>query len=229
MPDLLKTMFDAFHCVYYAILLCASVLSYLSYKKGNHKYLILLILFVTTILFELLTSFLSAKHNQKHEYIFTMFNAFEYDVLTVYYIKTSNNALMRKLAKLSAVLFTLNSLVFTILVMYSLKENGKLIVLNIQIEVMLLLIIYTHLLFNIDDDLATPIYKHHDFWTSIGVLVFYSGIFWLLGLYPILSNINQETAYAAYGSIMNPLNVFLYVSISVGIICTLWKKEYTAR
>src|ERR1700761_1499457 len=154
MFDLLKTMFDTFHCFYYAILLCASILSYLSYKKGNRKYGFFLILFIVTILFELLTSFLSARKDLKHEYISTMFNAFEYIMLTIYYIKTCNNLLMQKLVKFSGVIFTLNSLVFTGLIMYSLKKYVRLITLNIQIEVMLLLIIYTHLLFNIDDDLS---------------------------------------------------------------------------
>src|SRR5579862_8498994 len=117
-------MFDTFHCFYYPILLCASILAYLSYKNGNHKYGFLLILFVVTIFFELLTSFLSTRNDRNHKYIFIMFNAFEYSILAVYYRRTSHSDLMRKLVKYSAILFVLNSLIFSGFVAYSYKVYG---------------------------------------------------------------------------------------------------------
>jgi len=223
MPDLFKTIFDPFHRLYYVVLIFASVLSYLSYKRGSYKSIFILILLVITVLFELLTSIL--KENKVHNYIFiySIFNTIEYTLFGVYYLKACNIKRTKILAKLSIVLFAINSLIVSFLVHQSAIRYEGLFSRNFNIEGLLLFIMYTHLLFTVDDDVTLPVYKHADFWISIGVLVFYGGIFVLFGLYPILLHVDTGKEY---GFIIDPLNIFLYISITIGLLCLLRNRKY---
>ena len=48
-------MFDQFYVLYFDVLLLGAIVSYFPYKTGDRKFVFILILFVATLAFELLT------------------------------------------------------------------------------------------------------------------------------------------------------------------------------
>ncbi|MBB3054568.1 hypothetical protein FHS11_000978 [Mucilaginibacter gotjawali] len=96
---------------------------------------------------------------------------------------------------------------------------------NIDVEGLLLFVFYTHLLFYIDADIIDPIYAHPDFWISVGIMVFFGGVFVFLGLYPYLFNLDFDETMKLFSLITRPLNIFFYISIILGLINSIpkWK------
>ncbi|WP_428328735.1 hypothetical protein [Mucilaginibacter sp.] len=219
-------MLTPFYMLYYGILIVASTLSYIAFKKGDNKSIYILILLVVTFLFEILTQVLSKNQIKGFTYIYDIFNAVEYALFCLYYLNACKIKGIRIWAKISIMLFSIFSLCVAYLIYGFGNHYRELVSLNINIEGVLLFIIYTHLLFSIDNNITIPIYKHPDFWIAVGVLTFYGGVFVLFVLYPILTHIDTITASIEYGFIMEPLNLFIYFCIILGMLCLLRNKKY---
>ena len=208
-------MCDKFYVLYFDVLILGSIVSYFPYRTGDRKFIFILLLFVATLAFELLTLTLRSNGVKGYIFIYDLFNAVEYIFFGIYYLKACKHKWARIWGRLSIILFFIFSLVASYLVYRFEQRAGRILTLNINIECCLLFITYTHLLFNIDDNVTIPIYRHPDFWISVGVLIFYGGVFVLFGLYPML--VGVDTANKEYGFIIRPLNIFLYLSIILGI------------
>ncbi len=221
-------MFSPFYLFYFAMLSTASILSYFSYRKGDSKSLSLYILLFATLLFEILVFFLSS-HRFKYTFTYDIFSSFEYALFCMYYLQALK-------AKKNVVFVIISIICFFLFCMYSArlvfideKNNDDFLTLNLNIEGLFLFVMYTHLLFNIDNKTTLPIYKHLDFCISVGVLIFYGGCFVLFGLYPLLLRLNSATAGIDYSFISRPLNIFFYCCIIWGLICFLLDKKYSTR
>jgi hypothetical protein len=221
-------MFNPFYLFYFAVLFTASLLSYFSYKKGDRKSFSLFILLFATLLFEVLVFFLSS-HKIKYTFTYDIFSSAEYTLFCIYYLQALEVKKNMVFVIMSIVCFFLFSVYAARQVFIDEIKNDDILTLNLNIEGLFLFIMYTHLLFNIDNKTTLPIYKHLDFCISVGVLVFYGGCFVLFGLYPILLRINSITASTDYSFISRPLNIFFYFCIIWGLICFLRDKKYLTR
>ena len=156
-------------------------------------------------------------------FTYSIFNLFEYTLFCMYYLKAGQNNKVKSWVKLSIPFFIL----FSVCMSFFVYHFEKYPVLNIDIEGLLLFIIYTHLLFNLEVEENKSIYANQDFWISAGILIFFGGAFVLFVLYPLLFSLDSDKAKQQYGFVLVPLNVILYVSIFIGIICSIRKKKYT--
>jgi hypothetical protein len=216
---------NLFYIFYFSLIAVAALLSYWSLKKGNEKSFFLMVLLIATFFVEVSSRMFSIFNIQGYSFILHIFNILEYTMFGFYYLKSSHNNKLKRAVKLSISLFA----VLCTCVSFFVYHYKGLPVINIDVEGFLLFIVYTHLLFSLDVDENRFIYTHPDFWISIGILIFYGGVFVFLGLYPILLHLDTDKALKEYGFIMTPLNVVLYNSIILGLICSIRNKKYLTQ
>ena len=72
-----------------------------------------------------------------------------------------------------------------------------------------------------------PIYKHPIAWICMGMIVFYTGTFFLNGVYNYLVVSKSQTRILIHSIINNGLNCFMYSCFTVGLICSHRLKKYT--
>jgi len=213
-------MFSPFYLFYFGLLIFAATLAYIAYKKGDKKSMVVLL--ILTLLFEVLALIL----NGRYVFLYDLFIPTEYMLFCLYYWKSQPVIKTKRWAMLSVACFFVFSIAVAFMVFQSQALYMGLVTWNIDLEGFLLFIVFTHLLFNIDDEISLPIYKIPEFWVSVGVLIFYGGVFTILGLYPILLHVDPATAAKKYGFFLNPLNVILYVCIISGSICFLQNRKF---
>jgi len=203
----------------------AAFLSYLSYRKGNDKSLFIMLVLIATLLIEISSRIFYLNRISGYTFILHLFNLFEYSMFCMYYLKTCKTNQLKTVVRISIPIF----IVFGLCSSWFLYHFIGLPVLNIDVEGFLLFIIYSHLLFNLDDDENMVIYAHPDFWISIGILIFFGGAFIFLGLYPILLHMDAFSALTEYGAIITPLNMIFYNCIIIGLICLIRNKRYSIQ
>ncbi|MFC0515130.1 hypothetical protein ACFFGT_13005 [Mucilaginibacter angelicae] len=193
------------------------MLSYYWFGKGDKSAVYLLVLFAATLLFELLMKWINKVSGFK--FLYDIFSATEYTLFCMYYWSAKGVNKIRHWVKLSVILFVIVSLGCAWLVFHNEIQNRPFITRNIEIESTLLIIVYAHLLFIIDDDIPLPIYQHPDFWVGVGVLIFNSGVFVILVFYPMILTISKTQATQSYAYFLGPLNLIQYVCINIRFIC----------
>ncbi|HTI58577.1 hypothetical protein [Mucilaginibacter sp.] len=207
---------------YYSLLTTGTVLAFLLFKKGKKQFIALAILLAITLVKELITSQLP-RENYKLSFLITdIFNLLEYTLFSIYFIISCRNIMLKKWVKLSIPLFIIFG-AYTSVFIYQFREVP---VLNIDLEGFLLLIIYTHLLYNLEIDDNKSIYMHADFWIAIGVMIFFGGAFVFIGLLPIILEQDSVRALSEYGKILQILNYIFYNSIIIGVIWGIRNKKY---
>ena len=200
-------------------------MAYVSFKKGTNQALFIMLVLIATLLTEISAMTFSKYRIQGFDFIVHIFNLIEYVLFSMYYLEACRNSKLKIGVKLSIPLFIASGL-WTSIFVYHFKG---LPVWNIDVEGFLLFVIYSHLLFCLDDDKNRAIYTHPDFWISIGVLIFFGGAFVVFGLYPILLHLDPIKALNEYGFILKPLNMIFYNCIIIGLICLIRNKRYLTR
>ena len=198
----------------------AAVASFLSYRKGNRRFIVLTILLVLTIIIEKLSL---SPHFGNYVYTMHIFNLIEYSLFCLYFLQCCTNRKLKLCVGWSIPLFAIYGTCVSIFK----YQYDHLPADNLDLEGILLFIMYTHLLFNIDVDINRLVYTHPDFWIATGIMVFFGGVFVLFGVYSGLKHASGDNAGKLYESISHPLNLFLYTCINVGIICSLKYKKYS--
>jgi len=219
---------EIFYYYYYALLLVGSILSVLCYYTGDKRSLYIFLLLISTLIEENLRLYLKDV-KLSSAYVVNLFAGIEYSFFTFYALNVRNKRSTQLWLKVSVILFLCYSVFNGILVYQSTEKYKYLITRNINIEGILLFIVYTHLLFNIDAKIPLPIFRHSEFWVAVGVLLFYGGVFVVLGLYPVLIKMNSTTTPFIYENILRPLNITLYLCILGGSVCYLINKKYLTR
>lgn len=224
----MKNSLEPYYLFYYAILILGTILSLFCYRKGDKKALFIVLILLAALSIENIRTFLIDR-SLRADYLINLYSGIEYSFFVVYYVKSEALNKINLSVRISVVLFSIFSIVNAFLIYRYGSLYYKLITWNVNVEGFLLFIVYTHLLFNIDGDAQLPIYKHPDFWVSVGVLIFYGGVFAIFGLYPILLEIDPATTKIDYDLIIRPLNAILYLCIIGGSICFLTNKNYLIR
>lgn len=193
------------------------------YKRGYKPASYLFILFVITVIVELINYFAPRPKKDTVTFVMCCFNPIDYTLFSLYYLQYVTSKLLKRLVKWSIPLFVLYSLIVSQLV-YRFNDFPSI---NIATEGFILFIFYTQLLFNLND--IRPIQFLHNFWISIGILLFFGGAFALICVYPALVGISTTDALMAYGFIIQPLNDVLYFCIVIGLICLIRNKNLSAQ
>lgn len=209
---------DLYYIIYHSLITIALILSFIAYIKGSKKSLYLVLVLLATFLVELFASL------QKigFDWIYHLFNPIEYTAFCIYYLKTCPIEKYKTPVAFSIPVF----IVFGLCVSFFKYKFSSMPAVNIDVEGFLLFIIYAHLLFSINVDVKMFIYSHPDFWISIGVLIFFGGVFIFFGLYPKLYHLDLNSTLELFGKIAKPLNLILYNCIIIGFVCLLRHRKY---
>jgi len=170
-------------------------------------------LLLATFLVELFAAVLKSGF----EWIYHLFNPIEYSVLCSYYLKACNVSRLKGTVAWSIPVFILFSL-FISCFLYHFKSLPAL---NINVEGCLLFIIFTHLLFSLEVHINIFIYTIPDFWISVGILIFFGGVFVLFGLYSKLHYLDKIRTLELFDIITKPLNIILYSCFITGLIYSI--------
>ncbi|WP_439417090.1 hypothetical protein [Larkinella sp. GY13] len=148
-------------------------------------------------------------------FIYHFYQPVEYTLVALFYINTLDRTLVRKVIRASIPVFVifclLNSLFFQSI--HSPNSNC------FMVEAVLLIAwsgFYFYELFNSNTE--ERIWSIPDFWVCTGVLFFYAGTFFLMGLLNYLYKVDMGLAKKLY-VINHILNILLYSLYAVGFIC----------
>jgi len=214
-----------FYVLYFGLLIGTNVMAYLSYKKGNKKYLFILLMSFMALLSEVTFVPLSHYSQKGYAFIYFIYNLIEYSLLAMYYVKACQNNRYKFTAKLSIFFFA----VFWFYVSFFIYKLHKLPALNIAVEGFLLFIAYSHLLFKIDADVNLFIYNHPDFWIATGIMIFFGGIFVFFVFYTPLAHLDRKQTSELYKIITEPLNLILYTCTIIGLTCSIRYQKYLTQ
>lgn len=207
--------------IYLGLIFIALLLSCISYRLGLKKTIYLVIILTITFIEEL-SALYNLSKKQDFAWIYCLYNPIEYALLCLYYLNTCPSTRFKFIIQFSIPVFIL----FSLCVTFFLTGFKGMPSINISVEGILLFVLYTHLLFCLDIPLGRFIYSHPDFWISIGMLIFFGGIFVFLGFYPYLLKINKNVTNNLFADIDRPLNIILYSCIITGLVCSIRNKKY---
>src|SRR3569833_2243167 len=165
------------------------------FRQGVRNRLPLILLLPLTLAVELVGDFSTGI-----SWLYYIFNLFEYTFLCLYYLGNCRVSKFKAWVKYSVPCFVLVSLCISIFY-YHFKSLPAL---NINLEGSLLIIIFAHLLFNLDINFS--IYKHPDFWISTGILIYFGVIFVYFTFYRLLLHLNHDQTIKLFIAFSIPLN-----------------------
>lgn len=213
-----------YYIIYHGLILIALVIAFISFIKGQQSSGLLALLLFATLAVELFVHLLYER-GQPFVWAYHGFVVLEYGLLVFYYAANIGFKLMQKLARWSVPLFAIFSLAVSWLIYRFNAFPG----INLNVEGIILFLLYTHLLFNLDVADERPIFKHPQFWIALGILAFFGGTFLFHGIYTPLFDLDQGAALKLFGIINRPLNLFLYGCLIAGLLCTLQKTKLFLR
>jgi len=204
-----------FYLFYQGLILFALVLAYKLYYKSAKNRLSLVLLLPLTLIVEL-----SGDITTGSSWAYYIFNLFEYSLFCMYYLENCKVDRYKWVVKWSIPAFVILSFCVSMFY-YHFKSLPSL---NINVEGLLLVVIYVHLLFNLDVNIA--IYKHPDFWISAGILTYFGGAFAYFTFYRTLLHLNYAETISLFVLISIPLNTILYACITISQICITRNLKY---
>lgn len=92
---------------------------------------------------------------------------------------------------------------------------------NINAEGLLVWIMCTGVMFNLDTRQHARAVRHPDFWIVCGWLVFFVGTFFSNGLLNLLIAHSKDDGLRIFTIFNRPLNLILYSCLTVGFICAI--------
>lgn len=210
---------NAYYWLYHSLIGVALLLAIWAYLKGHRHYKYLIILLSVTLIVELIAEVILWT-NGNFIWLYHTFVVIEYSLLCLYYLHTDGSK--RKWPVLSSIpLFIAFSISVSVFLYRFIGFPG----ININAEGLLIFILYSNLLFNLEVGDHLPLYRKADFWISISLLLFFGGSFIANGIYSPLLRLSTEQAVKLFGLINKPLNIILYGGFIIGILCSIVKKR----
>lgn len=210
-----------YYIIYYSLIGSAFSLSILLLKRGTSKFWTISALLAVTLFVELLAHLLIwMKIN--FVWAYHLYSPVEYALLALYIRSGIRTMLLQKIINTSIFLFALISLLISTF-FYKFETMPGI---NIGIESILVFILCTYKLFNLEINDDRPIVFKTDFWVCTGLLMFFGVCTFFFGIYTPLFNLSIGDAFALFGIIVAPLNLLLYAFINIGLICSIQKKKY---
>jgi hypothetical protein len=223
---LTKLRVSTYNAIYLSLIALALLLAIKAYKSGVGKARFLVFVLSATLLVELYSTW-AIPNKIAFGWAYHLFNPIEYTGFCLYFLATHYSQKPKFWVKYSIPIYIIASLSISFFVYHvgKVQNRNAMPALNINLEGLLLFIVYTYLLFSLDEDM--PVYLTGDFWISVGVMSFFGGASIFLGLYSILFKINYEGTMGLFGLIARPLNIVLYCCIIIGLLCTIRNRKYS--
>ena len=148
-------------------------------------------------------------------FIYHFYQPVEYTLVALFYINTIYSSFAKKVIRVSVPVFVLFCLANSLFLQDVNSPNSN----CFMIEAVLLIVwsgFYFYELFTSNEE--ERIWRIPEFWVSTGVLFFYAGTFFLMGLLNYLYKVDMGLAKKLY-VINHVLNLLLYSLYAVGFIC----------
>ena len=212
-------MLEAHYVIYLGLLMVSWLLSISLCMRGQRRYLPLCVLLSVTFWMELSVYWLYA-NGIEFVWIYHIYVLFEYTLLCIYFMQITSKKYHRVI-QVSIGVFVVASLSISYWYYQFKSFPGA----NINTAGVLLCVLCTYALMTLDIRRYDAIFKHPDFWISLGLLIFYGGTFFSNGLYSYLYTIDPVQAKKLFAIINKPLNLILYSCFIIGFICAIPRRS----
>lgn len=208
---------------YLTLVMLGVIASFIAWRKGIKKYLILSILLFCTAIVEIGVQVLV---KMKIEFIslYHIFSFIEYPLFCLFLIDAIKTSNVKKIVLISIPVFILSALSLSIFYYHFNNFPGG----NINLEGIFQCIVCTYILFNLDVEEDIPILKNQYFWICSGILIFFGTTFFFNGLLTYVFSYNATKALTLFSIINKPLNIILYSFIFIGILCSLKTRSFSS-
>ena len=206
--------------IYNTLIMLGSLFSFIAFKKGYKRFLILSILLFLTSLMEIYVQVLF-KQNIDFTYLYHSFIAIEYPLFCWFLLGAIRPGKFSNTIKISIPIYMVISLSLSWFYYHFKGFPG----LNINMEGILQSVICTYILFNLEVQEDLSILKNPYFWICSGILIFFGTTFFFNGVYSKVLNMDGDKALQLFGIINKPLNLIFYALILIGILCLLTSRK----
>ncbi len=201
--------------IYYCTVLVCFIFSLVVFKY-NKGFKVLPWLMGITVVVEVITGILA------NIYVINPFGFYHFFLpvaacLFVYFFYSINsNTTIRKILLVALSAYIITSLCLTFF-FYRLTDFPGL---QINLLGFILISISVYTLLTLEPIYNIPIYKHPVAWICLGIIVFYTGTFFLNGIYNYLVVTKSGNRIIIHSIINNGLNCFMYSCFIVGLLCS---------
>jgi hypothetical protein len=213
-----------YYFIYYSLIISSILLSFVAFKKGHKRFLVLAVLLFVTLIVEY-SSELLIKHGREFVWMYHLFSPIEYTLIAIFLISAIKESKVKKLFRVTIPAFIL----FSLLISFFFYQFKTMPGINLAVEGLLVSGISTYRLFNLDAQENPVIFGHADFWICTGLLIFFGVCSFFFGIYTPLFKLSTNDAFSLFGLIVDPLNLVLYSFITIGLLCLVQKKKYITQ
>jgi hypothetical protein len=215
---------STYNIIYNGLILIGALLSFMAFKKGHKRFLILAVLLLATTSTELYVQYL-IQRKADFTYVYHAFIAIEYPLFCWFLIGAIKPGRFSTAMKISIPVYIIISLFLSWNKYHFTGFPG----LNINMEGMLQSIVCTYILFNLEVQEERSILKNQYFWICSGILIFFGTTFFFNGVYSKVLHMGAEKASLLFGIINKPLNLIFYALIIIGILCLPMNRKLTTQ
>lgn len=187
--------------------------------KGQRRFVPLCIVLTVQLAMELTIAWMFVR-KLEFAWIYHIYAPFDYTLFCVYFMQLVSLK-YRRWITVSILLFALASASISYWYYHFQTFPGA----NINTEGVLICIICTYVLLNLDIRQYDAIYKNPDFWICLGVIVFFGGTFFTNGLYTYLHEMDPVQAKKLFNIVNSPLNLIQYSCYTIGFLCALPRRS----
>lgn len=182
-----------------------------------YRFTYLKILLYITLVVEFTGLYYLKIRHETATWIFHLYQPLEYILLALYFLAIIKNQLARKIIVISIPLVLVSNFLNSILIQ-KIHESPTYLFLTAAFFFCIWSIIYFVELLNSRND--GILWKNPDFWITTGILFFYAGCFFQMGLSNLIKRENLSLATNLY-IINHLLNIILYSSFTYGFLCKI--------
>ncbi len=212
-----------YYLAYFLLIVTSLILCVILVRNNNTRFLPLMILLMVTLLIEVLAGILTVL---KIDFVWAyhLYSPIEFLLLSAFLSYELKNWRLQVSVKICVILFSLFSLFISIFFYRFRTMPG----INIGVESILIFLLSTYRLFNLEVNDDKPIFFKTDFWICTGLLLFFGVCSFFFGIYTPLFKLSSRNAFMLFGAIVAPFNLMLYSFIIIGLLCSIQKKKFTS-
>lgn len=199
----------------YLLLLLITVMTGINRKNNfGEEYSFLRLLLITTFIVEFIAFIMLRFYKMNTTLIFHFFYPLEFILITLFYRKSISNPFVKKIALFSVIIHPMISIYWSMYIQKIGEYNSYVSMLS----AILIIFFSSFLIFELFRKKSQELFNIASFWISTGLLFFYAGSFFIMGILNYLLKNDKNTATQLF-LINQLLNFLLYSLYIVGFLC----------
>jgi len=210
--------------IYYTLLVTSFIVSLLVYRY-NKSLTIFSWVLADDVMSDIVAFIMALGFKVNHFIIYHINLPISYALTAYFFYNIINEPTLKKVIIYSVFFYAIVSAGLSIF-FYSMKDFPGL---QFNLYGFFLILMSAYVLLTLQPIHNIPMYKHPLAWICIGMIVFYTGIFFLNGIYNYLIKTKHEHVVLLHQIINNGLNCLMYIAFTIGLICSHKLKKYAAQ